>query len=78
MKTFKLFKNSKITGFQVKTNYLRYFQLAAAIPCDLKRNAKAFETLPHELLDTPMIFSSMGTAPNLDLTIIRCKNYYKI
>ena len=46
----------------------------AAIPSYLKRKAKAFGTLPHELLDTPMIFSSTGTAP-MDLTKMRCKHY---
>ena len=71
--TFEEFQNK----FQVKTNYLRYFQLMAAIPSDLKRKAKAFGTLPHEILDTPMIFSSTGTAP-MDLTKMRCKHYYKI
>ena len=49
----------------------------AGIPSDLKRKAKAFGTLPHELLDTPMIFSSTDTAP-MDLTKMRCKHYYKI
>ena len=67
--TFEEFQNK----FQVKTNYLCYFQLMAAIPSDLKRKAKAFGTLPHELLDTPMIFSSTGTAP-MDLTKMCCKH----
>ena len=71
--TFEEFQNK----FQVKTNYLRYFQLMAAMPSELKRKAKAFGTLPHELLDTAMIFSSTGTAP-LDQTKMRCKHYYKI
>ena len=46
-------------------------------PSDLKRKAKAFETLSHELLGTSMIFSSTGTAP-MDLTKMHCKHYYKI
>ena len=60
--TFEEFQNK----FQVKTNYLRYFQLMAAIPSDL-----------YELLDTPMIFYSTSTA-SMDLTKMRCKHYYKI
>ena len=40
--TFKEFQNK----FQVKTNYLRYLQLMAAIPSDLKVKAKAFWNTP--------------------------------
>ena len=62
--------------FKIKTNFLYYLQLIAAIPWDLKRK------LPQpsqELLDTAKL-SSVTATPDLtlDLTEMRCKNYYKI
>ena len=44
--TFKEFQNK----FNIKTNYLHYFQLIAAIPSDLKKKAMSAEVPSHEQL----------------------------
>ena len=46
--TFQQFQNK----FNIKTNYLHYFQLIAAIPTDLKKKARECEAPSHELLNT--------------------------
>ena len=38
--------------FNIKTNYLHYFQLIATIPTDLKKKARECEAPSHELLNT--------------------------
>ena len=62
--------------FKIKTNFLHYLQLTAAIPSDLRKKAATIEVPSQELLNTTKISSSM--IPTLDLTEMRCKNYYKI
>lgn len=62
--------------FKLKTNFLHYLQLIAAIPSDLKKKATTTEVPPHELLDKTEISSSV--IHTQDLTEMRCKNYYKI
>ena len=49
--TFQQFQNK----FNIKTNYLHYFQLIAAIPTDLKKKARECEAPSHELLNTTTI-----------------------
>ena len=44
--TFEEFQNK----FRIKTNYLHYFQLMAAIPSDLKKKAMLVEVPSHEQL----------------------------
>ena len=71
--TFQQFQNK----FNIKTNYLHYFQLIAAIPTDLKKKARECEAPSHELLNTTTI--SLFPGSNLvDLADMRCKHYYKI
>ena len=71
--TFQQFQNK----FNIKTNYLHYFQLIAAIPTDLKKKARQCEAPSHELLNTSSI--SLFPGSNLvDLADMRCKHYHKI
>ena len=71
--TFQQFQNK----FNIKTNYLHYFQLIAAIPTDLKKKARECEAPSHELLNTTT--TSLFPGSNLvDLADMRCKHYYKI
>ena len=71
--TFEAFQNK----FHIKTNYLHYFQLRAAIPSDLKKKAMSAEVLSHEqLLYSTMVSLSPESSP-VDLANIRCKHYYK-
>ena len=44
--TFEEFQSK----FRIKTSYLHYFQLMAAIPSDLKRKAMSAEVTSHEQL----------------------------
>ena len=60
--------------FKIKTNFLHYLQLIAAFPSNLKKKAATIEVPSQELLHTTKISSSM--IPTLDLTKMRCKNYY--
>ena len=62
--------------FKIKINYLHYLQLIAAIPSDLRKKAATVEVPSQELLNTAKLSSSV--IPSLDLTEMRCKNYYKI
>ena len=71
--TFQEFQNK----FNIKTNYLHYFQLISAIPSDLKKQAKICETPSYEQLNTTTISLSPGSNP-VDLVDLRCKHYYKI
>ena len=41
--------------FNIKTNYLHYFQLIAAIPTDLKKKARRCEAPSHKLLNTTTV-----------------------
>ena len=52
--------------FKIKTNYLHYLQLIAAIPSDLKKKATTIEVLSQELLNTTKLTSSVTAT--LDLT----------
>ena len=71
--TFQEFQNK----FNIKTNYLHYFQLISAIPSDLKKQAKICEIPSYEQLNTTTISLSPGSNP-VDLVDMRCKHYYKI
>lgn len=51
--TFEEFQNK----FSIKTNYLHYFQLMAAIPSDLKKKAMSAEVPSHEQLLTQLRYS---------------------
>ena len=57
--------------FKIKTNFLQYFQLMAAIPPDLKKKAQVTEKT--ELSNTTMVPGTL-----MDLASMRCKHYYKI
>ena len=71
--TFQQFQNK----FNIKTNYLHYFQLIAAIPTDLKKKARECEAPSYELLNTTTI--SLFPGSNLvDLADMRYKHCYKI
>ena len=63
--------------FNIKTNYLHYFQLIAAIPTDLKKKARECEAPSHELLNTNTVPLFPGGSL-VDLADMRCKHYYKI
>ena len=65
------------TKFQIKTNFLQYFQLIAAIPSDLKKKAKIHAAPTRDLLETTTISTFPGKT-NLDLSVMGCKNYYKL
>ena len=72
--TFEEFQNK----FRIKTNYLHYFQLMAAIPSDLKKKAMSAEVPSHEqLLYSTTVSLSPENTP-VDLANMRCKHYYKI
>ena len=60
--------------FEIKINYVHYFQLIAAIPPDLKRKAKAFAIPPSDSLTS----TNINTLSAIDLTTMRCKNYYNL
>ena len=49
----------------------------AAIPSDLKKKAKDYETPSVDLLNTSII-SSFREKTTLDLTDMRCKSYYQL
>ena len=49
--TFEVFQNK----FNIKTNYLHYFQWMAAIPSDLRKKARDSEILSQELLSNSTI-----------------------
>jgi len=61
------------TKFQIKTNFLQYFQLIAAIPSDLKKKAETHAAPLRDLLETTTISSFPGKA-YLDLSVMGCKN----
>ena len=62
--------------FKIKTNFLYYLQLLAAIPSDLKKKAATIEIPSQEVLNTAKLSSSVLATP--DLSEMLCKNYYKI
>ena len=62
--------------FKIKTNFLYYLELIAAIPSDLKKKAATIEIPSQEVLNTAKLSSSAIATPNLGE--MRCKNYYKI
>ena len=61
--------------FNIKVNYLHYFQLVAAIPLDLKR--KALDSPVPGLLSAPSEYFQLKDRTTA-LTKFRCKNYYKL
>jgi len=63
--------------FKIKVNYLHYFQLIAAIPSDLKRQAMVSERPLNESLNTTTVSFFPRSTP-VDLAEMCCKNYYKI
>ena len=72
---WKFFNNWRIPKqVQNQKNFLHYLQLIAAFPSNLKKKAATIEVPSQELLHTTKISSSM--IPTLDLTKMRCKNYY--
>ena len=72
--TFEEFQNK----FRIKTNYLHYFQLMAAIPSDFKKKAMLVEVPSHEqLLYSTTVSLSPENTP-VDLANMRCKHYYKL
>ena len=62
--------------FEIKVNYLHYFQLIAAIPPDLKR--KAFGSPVPDLLDATSEYCQIEDRRIIALTKFRCKNYYSL
>ena len=68
--TFEEFQNK----FEIKANYLLYFQLIAAIPQDLKR--KEFGSMVPDLLGATEYCQMEDRA--IVLTKFRCKNYYSL
>ena len=69
--SFDKFKNN----FNIKTNYLYYFQLIAAIPPDLKRRATQNIVPSHDFLSTTITFPN---EISINLAEMRCKNYYNL
>ena len=61
--------------FEIKVNYLHYFQLIAAIPLDLKR--KALNSPVPDLLSEPSEYFQFEDS-KIFLTTFCCKNYYKM
>ena len=61
--------------FNIKVNYLHYFQLIAAIPLDLKR--KALDSPVSGLLRAPSEYFQLKDR-TIALTKFRHKNYYKL
>ena len=61
--------------FNIKVNYLHYFQLVAAIPLDLKR--KALDSPVPGLLSAPSEYFQLKDR-TIALTKFRSKNYYKL
>ena len=66
--TFEEFQSK----FEIKANYLHYFQLIAAIPTDLKR--KAFGSTVPDLLGSTSEYCQREDR-TIVLTKFRCKNY---
>ena len=62
--------------FKIKTHFLYYLQLIAAIPSDLKKKAAITKIPSQERLNTAKLSSSAIATP--DLSEMRCKNYYKL
>ena len=69
--TFEKFQNK----FEIKANYLHYFQLIAAIPPDLKR--KAFGSTVPDLLGATSEYCQIEDR-TIVLTKFCCKNYYSL
>ena len=67
--SFDEFKNK----FNIKTNYLYYFQLIAAIPPDLKRRAAQNIVPSRDFLSTTATFRN---EISINLAEMRYKNYY--
>ena len=62
--------------FKIKTNFLYYLYLIAAIPSDLKKKAVTIEMPSQEVLNPAKLSSWALATP--DLSEMSCKNYYKI
>ena len=63
--------------FNIKANFLHYFQLMAAIPSDLRKKERDSEVPSKELLSNSTVSLSPESTP-IDLAEMRCKHYYKI
>ena len=72
--TFEEFRNK----FSIKTNYLRYFQLMAAITSDLKKKAMLAEVPSHEQLLNSTTVSLTPESTPVDLANMHCKHHYKV
>ena len=61
--------------FDLEINFLQYFQMIAAIPSELKRNAYKTQISPEDLFKTEDIFQ---LTQNLSFSLVkmRCKHYY--
>ena len=70
--TFEEFQNN----FEIKANYLHYFQLISAIPLDLIMKRKAFGSTVRDLLGATSEYCPWKIEPVL--TKFRCKNYYSL
>ena len=64
--------------FNLKVNFLQYFQLLSAIPTDLRK--QAFESSNAVLHRDSFISLALKISEDvsLDLMNLRCKNYYKL
>ena len=62
--------------FKIKTNFLYYLEVIAAIPSDLRKKAATIEIPSQEVLNTAKLSSSAIATP--DLREMCCKNYCKI
>ena len=69
--TFEEFQNK----FEIKANYLHYFELITAIPPDLKRTA--FGSTVPDLLGATSEYCQIEDR-TIVLTKFRCKNYYSL
>ena len=63
--------------FGLKINFLQYFQMIAAIPSELKRNAYKTQISPEDLFKTEDAFQLVQNL-TLPLAKMRCKHYYKL
>ena len=63
--------------FGLKINYLKYFQITAAIPSSLKRTAQQTRISSECLFSTPDLLH-LSEDNTLPLSKMRCKHYYKL
>lgn len=63
--------------FDLEINFLQYFQMIAAIPSELKRNAYKTQISLYDLFKMEDIFQLTQTL-SFSLVKMRCKHYYKL